>query len=188
MNTTALVLRAGLRDLSRNRWIVAYAAAFFLIPEGLFWFGGTGPQVVLSLLNVVLLVVPLVALIFGTIHVYASREFVELLLAQPVRRSRLDGVASAPGTDVGHSAQLRHGHVPLSVRCSRRAGHDRDRQGRREKVLSGLRSDSANAPVRPVAADSLAPSRAGFRPASIRRRPTFRRVSRSAGHPSPATW
>ena len=89
MNTTALVLRAGLRDLSRNRWIVAYAAAFFLIPEGLFWFGGTGPQVVLSLLNVVLLVVPLVALIFGTIHVYASREFVELLLAQPVRRSRL---------------------------------------------------------------------------------------------------
>ena len=89
MNIVLLVLEAGLRDLSRNRWIAAYAASFFLVAEGLFWFGGTGPQVVLSLLNVVLLVVPLVALVFGSMHVYASREFVELLLAQPVRRGQL---------------------------------------------------------------------------------------------------
>jgi Cu-processing system permease protein len=89
VNTIALVLKAGLRDLSRNRWIAAYAAGFLVIAEGLFWFGGTGPQVVLSLLNITLLVVPLVALVFGTIHVYASREFIELLLAQPVRRSHL---------------------------------------------------------------------------------------------------
>jgi len=89
MNVVALVLSAGLRDLSRNRWIVAYALAFLSIAEGLFWFGGTGPQVLLSLLNIVLLVLPLVALVFGTIHVYASREFVELLLAQPVPRRQL---------------------------------------------------------------------------------------------------
>lgn len=89
MNVVALVLNAGLRDLSRNRWIVAYTLCFFGIAEGLFWFGGTGPQVLLSLLNLVLLVLPLVALVFGTIHVYASREFVELLLAQPVPRRQL---------------------------------------------------------------------------------------------------
>ena len=89
MSVTGLVLKAGLRDLSRNRWIAAYAAGFFVIGEGLFWFGGTGPQVVLSLLNVVLLVVPLVSVVFGAIHVYASREFVELLLAQPVPRRQL---------------------------------------------------------------------------------------------------
>ena len=89
MNIVGLVLDAGLRDLSRNRWIVAYAAGFFIVAEGLFWFGGTGPQVVLSMLNVVLMVVPLVSLVFGTIHVYSSREFVELLLAQPVPRGQL---------------------------------------------------------------------------------------------------
>lgn len=89
MKVIGLVLDAGLRDLSRNRWIAAYAAGFFIIAEGLFWFGGTGPQVVLSLLNIVLIVVPLVSLVFGTIHVYASREFVELLLAQPVPRGQL---------------------------------------------------------------------------------------------------
>jgi Cu-processing system permease protein len=82
-------MRAGLRDLSRNRWITAYALAFFAVTEGLFWFGGTGPQVALSLLNIVLLVVPLVCLVFGVIHVYASREFIEILLAQPVSRGRL---------------------------------------------------------------------------------------------------
>ena len=89
MSVVSLVLQAGLRDLSRNRWIVAYTLCFLGIAEGLFWFGGTGPQVLLSLLNLVLLVVPLVALVFGTIHVYASREFVELLLAQPVPRREL---------------------------------------------------------------------------------------------------
>lgn len=89
MNVVALVLRAGLRDLARNRWIAAYAAGILLITEGLFWFGGTSAQVTLSLLNVVLLVVPLVSLVFGTIHIYASREFVELLLAQPVQRRSL---------------------------------------------------------------------------------------------------
>lgn len=89
MNVVSLVLQAGLRDLSRNRWIAAYALSFLAIAEGLFWFGGTGPQVLLSMLNLVLLVLPLVALVFGTIHVYASREFVELLLAQPVPRRDL---------------------------------------------------------------------------------------------------
>lgn len=89
MNVVTLVLQAGLRDLSRNRWIVAYALGFLAIAEGLFWFGGTGPQVLLSTLNLVLLVVPLVSLVFGTVHVYASREFVELLLAQPVPRREL---------------------------------------------------------------------------------------------------
>lgn len=89
MNTLGVILRAELRSLARNRWLAAYAAVFFLIAEGLFFFGGTGPQVVLSLLNAMLLIAPLVCLVFGTIHVYGSREFVELLLAQPVSRTSL---------------------------------------------------------------------------------------------------
>lgn len=89
MNVIRLIVSAGLRDLSRSRWLIGYALGFFMLAEGLFWFGGSGPQVVLSLLNIVLMVVPLVALVFGAIHVYASREFVELLLAQPVPRKPL---------------------------------------------------------------------------------------------------
>lgn len=82
----ALVLRAGLSDLARNRWLLAYALGLAGMAELLFVFGGAGQQVVLSLLNANLLLVPLVALVFGTMHVYASREFIELLLAQPLAR------------------------------------------------------------------------------------------------------
>ncbi len=85
-NTVALVLRAGVRDLTRSRWLVIYTVGFWAVTEALFLFGGTGEQVVLSLLNVMLLLVPLVALVFGTAHVHASREFTELLLAQPLSR------------------------------------------------------------------------------------------------------
>lgn len=81
-----LVLRAGVRDLARNRWLLAYGIALAGISELLFVFGGAGQQVLLSLLNATLLLVPLVALVFGTMHVYASREFIELLLAQPLPR------------------------------------------------------------------------------------------------------
>lgn len=81
-----LVLRAGVRDLARNRWLLAYGITLAGIAELLFVFGGAGQQVLLSLLNATLLLVPLVALVFGTMHVYASREFIELLLAQPLPR------------------------------------------------------------------------------------------------------
>lgn len=87
MNAVTLVLKAGARDLARNRWLLAYGLGLAGVAELLFLFGGTGNQVVLSLLNATLLLVPLVALVFGTMHVYQSREFIELLLAQPLPRS-----------------------------------------------------------------------------------------------------
>jgi Cu-processing system permease protein len=37
----------------------------------------------------VLFVVPLISIVFGTIHYYNSREFIELLLAQPIRRNAI---------------------------------------------------------------------------------------------------
>lgn len=89
MTVASVVLRSGFRDLGRNRWVAAYAAGFFIVAEALFWFGGSGAQVVLSLLNVLLMVVPLVSLVFGAIYVYGAREFTELLLAQPVPRHQL---------------------------------------------------------------------------------------------------
>lgn len=43
-------------------------------------------KVILSLLNILLMVVPLVSVVFTTIHFYNSYEFMELMLAQPVNR------------------------------------------------------------------------------------------------------
>jgi Cu-processing system permease protein len=43
----------------------------------------------LSLLNIVLIVLPLVSLMFTTIHYYNSYEFIELMLSQPLSRTRI---------------------------------------------------------------------------------------------------
>jgi Cu-processing system permease protein len=87
--TAATVLRYELQDLRRSRWIAGYVLFLLLLTEALLWFGGGGPRALLSLMNVVLTVAPLASLVFGTMYLYGSREFIELLLAQPVGRGAL---------------------------------------------------------------------------------------------------
>jgi Cu-processing system permease protein len=87
--TAAKVLRYELRDLRRSRWVAGYTLVLLLLTEALLRFGGGGPRAVLSLMNVVLAVVPLASIVFGTMYLYGSRDFIELLLAQPVGRSAL---------------------------------------------------------------------------------------------------
>lgn len=91
MSTMMRIAGYGMRDLLRSRWLLAYALFFFLATFALARFSDTEAKALLSLSNVVLLVVPLANVVFGTMYLYGSREFVELLLAQPVRRSTLFG-------------------------------------------------------------------------------------------------
>lgn len=87
--TVLRLLVSECRNVARSRWLLAYALVLLGLTEFLFRFGGSGSRVVLSLTNVVLALVPLVSLIFGTLQVYHAREFIELMLAQPVSRRAL---------------------------------------------------------------------------------------------------
>jgi len=89
MSAGLIVLKHQVKNLRRSRWLLAYVLVLLLLTDALLRFGGAGPQTVVSLLNVVLIVVPLVSLVFGTLHLYGAREFAELLLAQPVGRGSL---------------------------------------------------------------------------------------------------
>jgi len=89
MRTAAKVLKHEIINLRRNRWVVGYALLLLLLTDAVLRFGGGGSRAVISLLNVVLIFVPLVSLIFGMMYLYAAREFIELLLAQPIRRGAL---------------------------------------------------------------------------------------------------
>jgi Cu-processing system permease protein len=91
MNTMMKVLKFQARDAMRSRWLIAYAIFFMLVTEGLLRFGGDPARAQLSLVSIVLFVVPLVALVFGTVYLYNAREFVELILAQPVNRRHIYG-------------------------------------------------------------------------------------------------
>ena len=86
---TVRLLRYELRDVARSRWALVYAAFFLVVTDAFFRFSGGGEQVVLSLINVVLILIPLVSLVFGVGYLYNAREFTELMLAQPVRRRDL---------------------------------------------------------------------------------------------------
>jgi Cu-processing system permease protein len=77
------------RDVLRSRWVVAYALVLAAAAELLLRLGGSGPSALVSLLNVVLLLVPLVALVLGTASLHGAREFTELLLTQPIPRRAL---------------------------------------------------------------------------------------------------
>jgi Cu-processing system permease protein len=83
------VLKHEIDNLRRSRWVLGYGLLLLALTDALLRFGGGGPRAVVSLLNVVLIFVPLVSVVFGTMYLYASREFIELLLAQPVGRAAL---------------------------------------------------------------------------------------------------
>lgn len=78
-----------LYDILRNKVVVAYTAFLLLVSFSLFQMEENSSKAVLSLLNIVLIVIPLVSMVFSTIHWYNSYEFIELMLTQPVSRKKV---------------------------------------------------------------------------------------------------
>ncbi|WP_457642596.1 ABC transporter permease [Persephonella sp.] len=73
-------------NMYRNKWIIFYFFFFLIVTSVLFYFTKEPVKVVATLLNIILLVIPLISLILGTIFLYDSRAFIELLLSQPINR------------------------------------------------------------------------------------------------------
>ncbi|MFD2245146.1 ABC transporter permease subunit [Pontibacter ruber] len=76
-------------DIIRSKIMIAYTLFLLLLTIGLFNLGGNPDKAILSLLNIVLLTVPLISIVFATTHFYNSYEFMELLVAQPINRTRI---------------------------------------------------------------------------------------------------
>ncbi|MDH3243312.1 MAG: ABC transporter permease subunit [Saprospiraceae bacterium] len=76
-------------DLARSRWMLIYFLFYLLIASSLFVFVNDPSRVIISLLNVVLYLSPLIALVICVTYYYSSLDFIELLLAQPVSRSAI---------------------------------------------------------------------------------------------------
>lgn len=78
-----------LYDILRSKVIIAYTFFLGVITFSLFSLEDNESKAILSLLNIVLIIIPLMSMIFTTIHYYNSYEFIELLLAQPLSRGRI---------------------------------------------------------------------------------------------------
>lgn len=74
-------------DILRNKFVLAYLLFLVLVSMSFFNLESDPVKGMMSLLNIILIVLPLVSIVFATIHLYNSYEFMELMLAQPLRRS-----------------------------------------------------------------------------------------------------
>ena len=86
MNKTAKFI---IFDILKNKIVVLYTLILFLVSWSVLGLEENVNKAILSLLNVVILLVPLVSVIFSTIYVYNSSQFIELLLSQPVARGKI---------------------------------------------------------------------------------------------------
>lgn len=76
-------------DILRNKIMLAYTVFLLLISFSIFSLEDSSAKGLLSLLNIILIIVPLVSLLFAAIYVYNSSEFLELLVSQPLKRNTI---------------------------------------------------------------------------------------------------
>lgn len=76
-------------DILRNKVVMGYTLFLLAVSFSVFNLEDNSSKGLLSLLNIVLIIVPLLSVIFSTIYVYNSAEFIELLVSQPVKRTTL---------------------------------------------------------------------------------------------------
>lgn len=76
-------------DILRNKIILAYTLFLLALSLSIFNLEDSSAKGVLSLLNIVLIIVPMVSILFAAIYVYNSAEFLELLVSQPLKRKTI---------------------------------------------------------------------------------------------------
>ncbi|MDC1379214.1 ABC transporter permease [Algibacter sp.] len=83
------ILKYSFYDLIRSRWSYVYFSFYLLLGSVLLFLNNDLSKAVITLMNVIIVLVPLIGTIFGVMYYYNSKEFTELLLAQPLKRSSI---------------------------------------------------------------------------------------------------
>ncbi|MGN6193858.1 MAG: ABC transporter permease subunit [Ginsengibacter sp.] len=94
------LLKYVVMDIIQNKIVLIYTALLLIISLSVFNLEDNAAKGLLSLLNIILIIVPLICIIFSTIYIYNSSEFIELLVSQPLKRrtiwlSIFSGLASS---------------------------------------------------------------------------------------------
>ena len=83
------ILKYSCYDLLRSRWSYVYFTFYLFLGIVLLFLNNDLSKAVITLMNVIIVLVPLIGTIFGVMYYYSSKEFTELLLAQPIKRSSI---------------------------------------------------------------------------------------------------
>ena len=83
------ILKYSFYDLMRSRWSYVYFAFYLALGFVLLFLNNDVNKAVITLMNIIIVLTPLIGTIFGVMYYYNSKEFTELLLAQPIKRSKI---------------------------------------------------------------------------------------------------
>ncbi len=83
------IIKYVMADILQNRIVLVFTFFLLVTSFSIFSLEDNNSKGLLSLLNIILLIVPLVSVIFSTIYVYNSAEFLELLVSQPLKRKAI---------------------------------------------------------------------------------------------------
>lgn len=83
------IIKIILLDILKSKVVLAYTLILAILSWSSFALEDNTAKGILTILNVILFTVPLVSILFTTIYLYNSSEFIELLLSQPIKRRRI---------------------------------------------------------------------------------------------------
>lgn len=83
------IIKIILLDILKSKIIVAYTIILAVLSWSSFALEDNSAKGILTILNIILFTVPLVSILFATIYLYNSAEFIELLLSQPIKRRKI---------------------------------------------------------------------------------------------------
>lgn len=83
------IIKYFLLDILKNKIIIGLTAFFWLASFSLFYLDENNTKAILSLMNIVIMVVPLISMIFAGNYYFNSYEFKEVLLSLPLTRKKI---------------------------------------------------------------------------------------------------
>jgi Cu-processing system permease protein len=83
------VIKYVIIDILRNKIVLGYTFLLLLISLCVFNLEDNMAKGLLTILNVVLIIVPMVSILFASIYIYNSAEFIELMVSQPLTRRKI---------------------------------------------------------------------------------------------------
>jgi Cu-processing system permease protein len=83
------ILKYSFYDLMRSRWSYVYFAFYLALGFVLLFLNHDLNKAIVTLMNIIIVLTPLIGTIFGVMYYYNSKEFTELLLAQPIKRKTI---------------------------------------------------------------------------------------------------
>ena len=83
------IIKYIMTDILRSKIILIYTLILLIATFCVFGLEDNASKGILSVLNIILIVLPLFSIIFSTIYIYNSSEFIELLVSQPLQRKTI---------------------------------------------------------------------------------------------------